>query len=122
VSVESDPLFGPRRNRRGPTVGDARAQAGALVDGLKDISSVLAHANPELKAQLYDELGITVRYDPSTMDRRSSIMSTDRVCNCKCRRGDFNNHEYTSLEDLLGRLTVRLSIAEGLGRHKSEGF
>ena len=36
------------------------------MDGLKDIASVLADADPKLKAQLYDELGITVRYDPST--------------------------------------------------------
>ena len=36
------------------------------MDGLKDISSVLADADPKLKAQLYEELGITVRYDPST--------------------------------------------------------
>ena len=41
-------------------------QARSLVEGLKDISSVLADADPKLKTQLYDELGITVRYDPST--------------------------------------------------------
>lgn len=37
----------------------------ALVDGLKNIASVLA-ADPKLKAKLYEELGITVRYDSST--------------------------------------------------------
>lgn len=36
------------------------------MDGLKDIPSVLADADPKLKAKLYEELGITVRYDPST--------------------------------------------------------
>jgi len=41
-------------------------QVRALVDGLKDTASVLADADPKLKAKLYDELGITVRYDPST--------------------------------------------------------
>ena len=41
-------------------------QVRALVDGLKDIPAVLADSDPKLKTQLYDELGITVRYDPST--------------------------------------------------------
>ncbi len=41
-------------------------QVRALVDGLKDIPTVLAATDPKLKAKLYEELGITVRYDPST--------------------------------------------------------
>jgi hypothetical protein len=40
--------------------------SGALVDALKDIGAVLADADPKLQAQLYEELGITVRYDPPT--------------------------------------------------------
>ena len=41
-------------------------QVRALMDGLTHLASVLAGADPKLKAKLYDELGITVRYDRST--------------------------------------------------------
>jgi len=41
-------------------------QVRALVDGLKDIPTVLAGGDPKMKAKLYEELGIKVRYDPST--------------------------------------------------------
>jgi hypothetical protein len=41
-------------------------QVRSLVEGLQDIASVLADAEPKLRAQLYEERGITVRYDPTT--------------------------------------------------------
>lgn len=40
-------------------------QVRVIVDGLMNIAAVLTDADPGLKAQLYDELGITVRYDPA---------------------------------------------------------
>ncbi len=39
-------------------------QIRSIVDGLKSIATVLADADPKVKAQLYDELGVTVTYDP----------------------------------------------------------
>ena len=36
------------------------------MDSLKDIPTALADADPKLKAKLYEELGITGRYNPST--------------------------------------------------------
>ena len=36
------------------------------MDSLKDIPTALADADTKLKAKLYEELGITVRYNPST--------------------------------------------------------
>ncbi len=44
-----------------PSARLSAAHVRELVDGLKDIASVLADADPKLKARLYDELGITVR-------------------------------------------------------------
>jgi hypothetical protein len=35
------------------------------VASLKDIAVVLATADPKLKAEIYEELGITVKYDPT---------------------------------------------------------
>lgn len=37
----------------------------ALVTALKDIVSVLAQAEPADKAELYDQLGVRLRYEPS---------------------------------------------------------
>jgi hypothetical protein len=42
-----------------------RKQIRALVASLKDIAAVLATADPKLKAEVYEELGITVKYDPT---------------------------------------------------------
>ena len=36
-----------------------------LVEQLGDIAGALANADPKLKAQVYDELGIRVTYDPT---------------------------------------------------------
>ena len=43
----------------------AAEQVRSLVDGLTHFASVLAGADPKLKAKLYEKLGITVRYDRS---------------------------------------------------------
>lgn len=40
-------------------------QVKALVDALRDIVGTLAAADPTDKADLYRELGVTLRYDPS---------------------------------------------------------
>jgi len=40
-------------------------QVKALVTGLHDIVAALAAADPTDKADLYKELGVTLRYDPS---------------------------------------------------------
>jgi hypothetical protein len=42
-------------------------QVRSLVEALKDVAGALAEADPKLKAQVYEELGVTVTYDP---DRR----------------------------------------------------
>jgi hypothetical protein len=42
-----------------------KKQIRALVASLKDIAAVLATADPKLKAEVYEELGITVKYDPT---------------------------------------------------------
>jgi len=41
-------------------------QARALVDDLGDLAGVLADADPKLKRQLYQELGLVVHFDPSS--------------------------------------------------------
>ncbi len=41
----------------------SKQQVRALVTSLKDIAAVLATADPKLKAEVYDELGISVTYD-----------------------------------------------------------
>jgi DNA invertase Pin-like site-specific DNA recombinase len=42
-----------------------KAQIRQLVGQLGDISAALAEADPKLKAQVYEDLGITVTYDPT---------------------------------------------------------
>ena len=49
----------------------------AIVEGLGDVRSVLADADPKLKAQLYNELGISVRYTP--IARMATANTTVRV-------------------------------------------
>ena len=48
-----------------------------LVDSLGDVAAVLADADPKLKAQLYEDLGIDVRYDPA--ERTATACATVRV-------------------------------------------
>jgi hypothetical protein len=43
-----------------------KSQVRALVSSLKDIVSVLADADPKLKAEAYAELGVSVTFDPVT--------------------------------------------------------
>ena len=42
-------------------------QVKALVAALRDIVDVLADADPADKAEFYNELGVTLRYDPEGM-------------------------------------------------------
>jgi hypothetical protein len=57
-------------------------QVRAIVDELKNIAKLLAEADPKLKAQLDDELGVTVTYDPTerivTVESRPAAWAT--VC------------------------------------------
>jgi hypothetical protein len=43
-----------------------KSQVKALVMSLRDIASVLATADPKLKAEAYAELGVSVTFDPLT--------------------------------------------------------
>jgi site-specific DNA recombinase len=61
-----------------------RDQVRALVSSLKDIASVLATADPKLKAEAYAELGISVTFDPTTRmisaeSRPAGACTTERV-------------------------------------------
>lgn len=49
-----------------PTGKLRASQVRALVEALRNIASALADADPRLKAKLYEELGTTARYNPST--------------------------------------------------------
>jgi hypothetical protein len=42
----------------------SKAQIRALVLQLRDVASVLATADPKLKAEVYRELGVRAHYDP----------------------------------------------------------
>ena len=39
-------------------------QVRKLIGAMRDLTKVLEEADPELKAEVYTELGISVRYDP----------------------------------------------------------
>jgi hypothetical protein len=47
-----------------PTRRFTKEQVRELVEGLGEMATVLTSADPKLKAQFYDELGISVTYDP----------------------------------------------------------
>ena len=62
----------------------------ALVTRLKDILAVLAHADPELKRTVYEELGVPFHLPPQWRGpRRSGRPACTRR---SCRRGDLNPH------------------------------
>ena len=87
---------GPRSDRHHARIEAAQRK---LVDCDRRLAgyqkTLDAGADPKLKAKLYAELGITVRYDPSTRIVAAPIASGNRVCNCECRRTDYP-HEHTS--------------------------
>jgi len=58
-----------------------KEQIRALVLSLKDIASVLAKADPKLKAEVYAELGVQVHYDPHrrVIGVSAGPSSTERV-------------------------------------------
>lgn len=47
-----------------------KEQVRELVEGLGEFATVLTTADPKLKTQLYDELGISVTYDPTRRTAR----------------------------------------------------
>jgi hypothetical protein len=76
--VRGERLIAERELAAAPPSGAVSAKAArAMVKDLGDVRSVLTGADPKLKAQLYDELGISVRYAPS--DRLVSACATVRV-------------------------------------------
>jgi hypothetical protein len=61
-----------------------KKQIRTLVASLRDISSVLATADSKLKAEVYAELGVTVKYDPlnriiTAESRPEGACRTERV-------------------------------------------
>ena len=65
------------------------AQVKALVNALKDIVDVLADAEPADKAELYDQLGISLALRPRRNRHRQVASAWG---NRTCRRGDLNPH------------------------------
>jgi hypothetical protein len=51
-------------------------QARGLVQSLGDIASATAHADPKLKSQIYEKLGIGVTYDHTTR----TVTAGAKVC------------------------------------------
>ena len=66
-------------------------QVRKLVESLKDIAAVLATADPKFKAEVYEELGISVTYDPTRYVVADRITTGESVGQGKCRRGDLNS-------------------------------
>lgn len=64
-----------------------KSQVRALVAGLLDITSTLADADPEDKAELYWELGVTLTYSP---DGRVNVQVLPREANVRVG-GDLND-------------------------------
>ena len=83
-SVKSPSPSHPGATRKG--------QVRELVRQLGEISAILAGADPKLKAQVHEELGINVTYDPNQRVACFESHPTNAVGNCKCRRGDLNSH------------------------------
>jgi site-specific DNA recombinase len=61
-----------------------KSQVRALVAGLRDIVSTLADADPEDKAELYRELGVTLTYSP---DGRVNVQVLPRGVNVRVGGG-----------------------------------
>lgn len=55
-----------------------RTQVRTLVEGLKDVLSALADADPTLKAEAYAELGIRIEYDPH--NNRATVVAQPSSC------------------------------------------
>ena len=51
--------------RARPGAPMSKAQVRKLITSLRDITVVLAEADPKLKAEVYAELGVAVEYDPA---------------------------------------------------------
>lgn len=69
--------------RRAPTALEIRA----MVEELGEMTRVLASTDPEDKARLYAELGLTLTYRPS--DKTVAVEAKPRVGVWTCRRGDL---------------------------------
>jgi hypothetical protein len=61
----------------------------ALVDAVGPIANVLAGADPDAKARLYNELGLDLVFDAT---KRLVRVEALPVCVRSCRRGDLNPH------------------------------
>jgi len=86
------------RGQRGNDEPTGRHQIRKLVLGLRDITSVLADADPKLKAEVYAELGVSITYD--TERRLVSVTAgLAPVYNRTCRRGVCDHKHTGHLED-----------------------
>ncbi len=61
----------------------------ALIEAVGPITAVLADADPETKARLYNELGLELTFDAT---KRLVEVEALPVCVRSCRRGDLNPH------------------------------
>ncbi len=57
----------------------SKAQIRKLIKSLRDITAVLAEADPKLKAEVYAELGVSVEYDPA-LHLVTATASPDGAC------------------------------------------
>jgi site-specific DNA recombinase len=64
-----------------------------LVDELGDLGAVLAMADPKLKAQLYDELGLELQFNP---ERRTVLIEASPGVLRTCRRGEVDSNPTTT--------------------------
>ncbi len=62
----------------------------ALIDAVGPISDVLAGADPDAKARLYNELGLELTFDAT---KRLVRVEALPVCVRSCRRGDLNSYD-----------------------------
>jgi site-specific DNA recombinase len=62
-----------------------------LIEGVGDVMGAFRDARPELKADLYDRMGLTIRYNHLNRTARLTIDS-NRSCTKLCPRGDLNPH------------------------------
>ena len=66
------------------------AELHEIVDEVVDIPSVLTDADPEPRARVYADLGITHTYRPT--ENLVAVAPLHHVYAFVCRRGDLNPH------------------------------
>ena len=61
----------------------------ALIEGVGDVMAAFRNTRPELKAELYDRLGLTIRYNHANRTARLTI-DPGRSCTKLCPRPDVD--------------------------------